>query len=227
MLSFSVSMHFQKPRCLYAISWLLAGEFFERFTFENGVVIDVIKNFSIEHKKSAVDPIFQTRLFLKLDDGTARVINLDHTEIRLWMNRRQSRKFAMRRMKVDQRADIDVRQTVAIGHAKGFFVDVFFDQLYAATGICVETSVHEFDFAKLPVAEIELVIGANPDISRLKITFYVVAEMTETEYEIIQPIVARKFLADAKVSAARRSRSTPLASSHRAHRAACRDRHIE
>ncbi len=77
------------------------------------------------------------------------ITDLQHTEPSPGLHRRDGRDFSMRFVKFNQAVDVDVGDTVSIGHHKGFVTNIIPDTLNAATRSRMKAGIHKGHFPGL------------------------------------------------------------------------------
>src|SRR4029434_9216943 len=91
-------------------------ETLQRITLPQRVVaVDIVDGASIENEEAAIDPPF-AGLRLPHDLSATRTFEDDPAEARRRAYRRHRGELSMRLVEAQQRADIEVRNTVAVGH---------------------------------------------------------------------------------------------------------------
>src|SRR6266403_3636901 len=147
VLVFAVSIHGEEEAVM-AISHELtfARQALQRLTFENALrPAEVIEHAAVEDEEAGADQAIGLGLLheaLNLPLG----VGFEHSEARDGWDGRDSREPTVPAMKVEQAADVDVAEAVAIGkQERVVVVEIAGNALQAATGLGFEASVGKSD----------------------------------------------------------------------------------
>src|ERR1017187_5501613 len=142
ILVFAVGVH-AVEEAVMAVGHELAfvGQPFERFALHDAVVIaEVLEELSLESEVAGAHPSIGLGLFGK-SPHAALLRQIEHAEAGNWRNAGHRSDLAVAFVKVQQAADIDVAQTVAIGEQEGVAVYILLNLGEASAGLAIQAGI--------------------------------------------------------------------------------------
>lgn len=126
---------------------VIGGQTLDGFPFEHRLLIlNLIKDGRLEHKKSAIDPTaLSYRLLLEASDRWP--VKVQTSKSRWCLNRRDGHRFAMAPMEFNRRSDVHIAYAIAIRHAEHLVVpEIRRNISQAPTGPGILTGIDQGDF---------------------------------------------------------------------------------
>ncbi len=167
------------------------------------LVFHIGKDFRFHHHKAGADPAtVLLGLFLEPIDIPGGMVELEHTEPSARLDRRKGDHLAGIAVTVQQRMEVDIGNTVAIGHHERFVPDIFLHTLDPAAGLRVQAGVYQCNFPRfrdiimnghpVPVGKIESHVRAVQVILR-EILLNQIPLVAAADDKFIEPVMGIDF----------------------------------